>query len=95
MKEHLSKKSLIFDPTQNFVKCPKLVREPPRAIQKNRKKNWAQKGPGPKFGPWPLWGPAAGAEGLRIQFSLFLGATPDEPGVISLHRFPYQIRQNP
>ena len=50
MRKHLSKKSFNFDPTQNFVKCPKLVREAPRAIQKI-KKNWAQKGPGPNFGP--------------------------------------------
>ena len=34
---------------------------------KIKQTNWAQKGPGPKFGPWPLWGPAAGAEGLRIR----------------------------
>ena len=65
MKENLSKKSSNFEPTRNFAKCPKLAREAPRAIQKIKKK-WAQKGPGPKFGPWPLWGPAAGAEGLRI-----------------------------
>ena len=34
MKENLSKKCWNVDPTQNFVKCPKLVRERPRAIQK-------------------------------------------------------------
>ena len=51
MKETLDKKNMIFDPTQNFVKCPKLVREPPRAIQKIPKKYWAQKGPGPKIEP--------------------------------------------
>ena len=45
MKENLSKKRWNFDPTQNFVKYPKLVREAPRAIQKIKKKL------GPK-GPW-------------------------------------------
>ena len=38
LKEHLSKKSLDFDPTQNLAKCPKLVREAPCAIQKIKKK---------------------------------------------------------
>ena len=51
MKENLSPKSWIFDPDAKFVKCPKLVREAPRATQKNKKKYWAKKGPGPKFGP--------------------------------------------
>ena len=50
MKENLFKKSWNFDPTQNFVKCPKVVKEAPRAIQKI-KKNLAQKGPRPNFGP--------------------------------------------
>ena len=50
MKENLSKKSWNFDPTRNFAKCPKLVREAPRAIQKIKKK-LGPKGPGPNFGP--------------------------------------------
>ena len=37
MKENLSKKSSNFEPTRNFAKCPKLVREAPRAIQKIKK----------------------------------------------------------
>ena len=49
MKEHLSKKNN-FDPGRNFVKCPKLVREAPRATQNIEKKS-AQNGPGPNFGP--------------------------------------------
>ena len=51
MKENLSKKSSNFEPTRNFAKCPKLAREAPRAIQKIKKKNWAQKGLGPILGP--------------------------------------------
>ena len=42
MKENLSKKSWKFGRGQNFVKCPKLAREPPRAIQKI-KQNLASK----------------------------------------------------
>ena len=53
MKENLSKKSWNFDPTQNFVKCPKLVREAPRATQK------IQKNIGPKRALGPIWGPGS------------------------------------
>ena len=41
-----------FGPTQNFVKCPKLVREPARAIQKI-KKNEPKRALGPNLGPGP------------------------------------------
>ena len=56
MKENLSKKSWNFDPTQNSVKCPKLIREAPRATQKIKKKL------GPK-GPWAQFG----AQGRRHE----------------------------
>ena len=57
MKENLSKKSSNFEPTRNFAKCPKLVREAPRAIQKIKKK-MGPKGPGPNFGPRvPVYSP--------------------------------------
>ena len=51
MKENLSKKSLIFDPTQNFAKCLKLAREAPRAIQKIKQNEIGPKGPWPNLGP--------------------------------------------
>ena len=51
MKENLPKKSWEIGPTQNFARFSKFVREPPRAIQKVQKKYWAQRGPGPNFGP--------------------------------------------
>ena len=35
-------KKMNFDPTQNFVKCPKLAREAPHDIQKIKNK-WASK----------------------------------------------------
>ena len=68
MKENLSKKSSNFEPTRNFAKCPKLAREAPRAIQKI-KKNWAQKGPGPKFGPMGPTRPThrGGGEGIALE----------------------------
>ena len=81
MKENLSKKSWSFDPTQNFVKCPKLVREAPRAIQKIQKKI-CPKGPGPNLGPGslyipcvtpdaPPWRPLCyGVVGQAAQYSL-------------------------
>ena len=49
-------KKLIFDPTQNFVKYPKLVREVPRATQKINKKKWPNRALGPNLGPWALLG---------------------------------------
>ena len=64
MKENLSKKSLNFGPTQNFVKCPKLVREAPRATQKI-KKILGPKGPWAQF--WALEAAALEVGGMRRQ----------------------------
>ena len=71
MKENIFEKSLNFDPDQKIVKCSKLVREAPRAIQKIKKK-MSQKGPGPNFGPrallghWALWGPCGPLKSCNI-----------------------------
>ena len=58
MKENLSETNWNFDPAQKIVKCPKLVREAPRATQKNRKTKIL----GPK-GPWAQFG----AQGRRHE----------------------------
>ena len=62
----LYREKLEFRPDPKFRKMSQIGQGGPPRHPKNQKNNWAQKGPGPKFGPWPLWGPAAVAEGLRI-----------------------------
>ena len=46
-------------PNPKFRKMSQIGQGGPPRNPKNEKMS-------PKFGPWPLWGPAAGAEGLRI-----------------------------
>ena len=85
MKENLSKQSWDLDPTQNFVKCPKLVREAPRGIQNikqeigptralraigNTQGPWAQIGPGPFWAQF-FFDFLDGAGGLPDQFGTF------------------------
>ena len=63
MKEKGSKKNMIFDPTHNFVKCPKLVREAPCATQKVLKRL------GPK-GPWAqFWAQGRRHEAAALEIS--------------------------